>query len=53
VDETPAEHARRFGSTDLSRLAVDYQLDAFGGRLLNAPEERRALDRWQRFKRRR
>jgi hypothetical protein len=53
VDETPAEHARRFGSTDLSRLAVEYQLDAFGGRLLNAPEERRALDRWQRFKRRR
>ena len=52
VDETPAEHARRLGSSDVSRLAVDYQLDAFGGRTLTAPEERRALARWRRLKRR-
>jgi hypothetical protein len=52
VDETPAEHARRVGSSDVSRLAADYQLDAFGGRALTAPEERRALDRWRRVKRR-
>ena len=50
--ETPAEHARRLGTGDLSRLAADYQLDAFGRRILNQPEERRALDRWHRFKRR-
>lgn len=52
VDETPAEHARRLDSKDVSRLAVDYQLDAFGGRVLTAPEERRALARWRRFGRR-
>ncbi|HEX5395915.1 MAG TPA: DUF4129 domain-containing protein [Candidatus Limnocylindria bacterium] len=52
VDETPAEHARRLRAADVSRLAADYQLDAFGGRALTAPEERRALDRWRRVKRR-
>jgi hypothetical protein len=50
--ETPAEHARRVGATDVRRLAADYQLDAFAGRTLTAPEERRALVRWRRFRRR-
>jgi len=55
--ETPAEHARRLAGLEpgqpLARLAADYQLDAFGGRTLNEPEERRAMARWRRLARRR
>lgn len=51
VDETPAEHAQRVARRDFGRLAVDYELDAFAGRTLNAPEERRALQRWERLRR--
>lgn len=55
--ETPAEHARRLRASELgqplARLAADYQLDAFGGRVLSEPEERRAIDRWRRLAKRR
>lgn len=51
VDETPAEHAQRVARPDFGRLAVDYELDAFAGRTLNPPEERRALLRWDRLRR--
>ena len=51
VDETPAEHAQRVARGDFGRLAIDYELDAFGGRSLNAREEGRALERWNRLRR--
>ncbi len=55
VGETPRDHARRVASTSLGRsvgrLAVDYQLIAFGGRSVSAAEERRALERWRQVER--
>jgi hypothetical protein len=55
--ESPAAHARRLraagdGSRDLDLLAADYQLARFGEVELSAPEERRAVRRWRRLRRR-
>lgn len=53
--ETPREHAARVDSaitTDLRRLAADYQLATFGARSLTHGEQRRALERWRRISQR-
>jgi hypothetical protein len=55
--ESPAAHARRLratgeGSRDLDLLAADYELARFGGRALSAAEDRRAVGRWRRLRRR-
>jgi len=50
--ETPAEHARRLradgqGDLSLDLLAADYALVSFGGLVLSAREDRRAVRRWR------
>ncbi|MFN8620224.1 MAG: DUF4129 domain-containing protein [Chloroflexota bacterium] len=56
--ETPAEHAARLrsagqGGLALDLLAADYELAAFGEVTLTPAEERRAVRRWRRLRRRR
>jgi hypothetical protein len=55
--ETPAAHARRLrdegrGDLGLELLVADYELDRFGGVSLTPNEERRAIARWRRLRRR-
>lgn len=55
--ETPAEHARRLrvaGQSGLSLdlLAADYALARFGGVVLSSVEDRRAVGRWRKLRRR-
>jgi hypothetical protein len=50
--ETPTEHARRLrgdgqGDLSLDLLAADYALVSFGGLVLSAGEDRRAVRRWR------
>jgi hypothetical protein len=57
LSETPAQHAQRLrrlgapGSAELGRLAVDYQLARYGEIRITAPENLRAVSRFQRFRR--
>jgi hypothetical protein len=56
--ETPSAHAARLraagvGDRGLDLLAADYQLARFGGVILTAREERRAVARWRRLRERR
>ena len=55
--QTPAQHAHRlhglgFGSLELDLLAADFELARWGGRRLSGSEDRRALGRLERFRRR-
>ena len=55
--ETPAAHARRLheagpGSLELDLLAADFELARWGGRRISAAEDRRAIGRWERVRRR-
>jgi hypothetical protein len=55
--ETPGEHAARLrsiGRADLSLdlLAADYALARYGGATLSSTEDRRAIGRWRRLRKR-
>jgi Domain of unknown function (DUF4129) len=51
--ETPRAHARRVSAgTALAALQADYALARYGGRSLTDAENRRAIGRWQRLRRR-
>ena len=50
--ETPRAHARRVAiGPELAALQADYALARYAGRVLTAPEHRRAIGRWQRLRR--
>ncbi len=55
--ETPAAHARRLhqvgaGTLELDLLAADFELARWGGRSISRAEDRRAIRRWERLRRR-
>ena len=55
--ETPAAHARRLhqigaGTLELDLLAADFELARWGGRSISRAEDRRAIGRWERLRRR-
>lgn len=51
--ETPRSHARRVeAGAELASLQADYALARYGGRELTDAENRRAIGRWQRLRRR-
>jgi hypothetical protein len=51
--ETPRAHARRVAvGPALAALQADYALARYGGRSLTDAENRRAIGRWQRLRRR-